>query len=90
MEGHAADARNSRASSGLPRKIGTGGGEKKGGRKRKTDGRKKKQGRGFVAHRDFAPRDSFRFDHPPLEILHFYCHLLLITDVWDAHFSFTV
>ena len=49
----------------------------------------REQRRGFTAHRepsDFAPRDSFRFDHLPLEILHFYRHLLLISDVWDAHF----
>ena len=81
MEGHAADARNSRASSGLPKKIGTGeqvGTEKekerqrsKGEKKRKKRTGEEEQRRGFAAHRDFAPRDSFRFDHPPLEILHF-------------------
>ena len=95
--GHAADARNSRASSGLPKKRGTGRKKKKrkGKNKERKEGKKKRTGeeeqrRGFAAHRDFAPRDSFRFDHPPLETLHFYCHLLLVIDVWDAHFSFTV
>ena len=71
-------------------KTRTEEGEKGLGKKRRRNGLERKQGRGFAAHWDFAPRDSFRFDHPPLEILHFYCHLLLVTDVWDAHFSFTV
>lgn len=35
---------------------------------------------------DFASREAFRFDHLPLEILHFYSHILLISDVRDAHF----
>lgn len=31
---------------------------------------------------DFAPRESFRFEHLSLEVLHFCSHTLLISNVW--------
>ena len=77
-----------RDTAGLLRKIGTG--EKQRRKRDRKERREGNRGEFFAAHRDFAPKDLFRFDHPPLKTLHFYCHLLLVTDVWDAHFSFTV
>ena len=96
MEGHAADARNSRASSGLPKKIGTG--EQVVTEKEKERGiLEKKSGlergnRGEVLQFTGILLQGIHSGLiiPHLRFFTFYCHLLLVTDVWDAHFSFTV
>ena len=78
-----------RDTAGLLRKTGTGEKERRKRYRKREEGGNRGEVFGQLTG-IFAPKDLFRFDHPPLKTLHFYCHLLLVTDVGDAHFSFTV